>query len=194
MRYVAFLRAINIGGHVVKMAELKKLFEEMGFKSVETFIASGNVIFETTKTDAARLEARIEKQLQKSLGYEVATFVRSEEEIAALANESPFTDEAVSRSRTYNVAFTKSNLGDGHREKVKVYNSDVSDFVARGREVHWLCKVMQSESNFVSARFEKELALKATWRNINTVRRIAAKYPPTSSTQKRRPPGPEKGK
>jgi len=46
-RYVALLRGINLGGHTVKMDRLKKLFEELGLKNVETFIASGNVIFES---------------------------------------------------------------------------------------------------------------------------------------------------
>lgn len=177
MRYIAFLRAINVGGHVVKMTELKKIFEAMGFKSVETFIASGNVIFEAPPTDTAKLESRIEEGLHKALGYEVATFVRSEGEIAAIANHAPFPDAAVSQSARYNVAFTSAELGDTHRQKIKAYDSDVSDFVAHGREVYWLCKVLQSESNFVSGKFEKDLGLQVTWRNINTVRRLAAKYP-----------------
>lgn len=177
MRYIAFLRAINIGGHVVKMAELKKIFEGMGFKSVETFIASGNVIFETPTGDTAKLESKIEKGLEKALGYHVATFVRSEEEIAAIANQCPFPPDAVSRSATYNVAFTSVTLGQMHSEKLKAFNDDVSEFSMRGREIHWLCKVLQSESRFVSGKFEKEMALEATWRNINTVRRLSTKYP-----------------
>ena len=54
-RYVAFLRAINVGGHVVKMERLRALFEDLGFAKVETLIASGNVIFETRAEDAGAL-------------------------------------------------------------------------------------------------------------------------------------------
>ena len=54
-RYVAFLRAINVGGHNTKMAELRRLFEGLGFSGVEAFIASGNVIFETNSRATARL-------------------------------------------------------------------------------------------------------------------------------------------
>jgi Protein of unknown function (DUF1697) len=64
-RYVAFLRAINVGGRVVKMATLKKIFEHLKLAEVETFIASGNVIF-TSPAEAARLETAIEKRPQKS--------------------------------------------------------------------------------------------------------------------------------
>jgi uncharacterized protein (DUF1697 family) len=176
LRYVAFLRAINVGGHVVKMAELKKMFEAMGFKSVETFIASGNVIFDSAATDTAKLERKIEKGLEKALGYEVATFVRTVDELAAIDENCPYSADAVSKSTTYNVAFTNIDLGDTHRAKVKQYDSEVSDFRAKGREVHWLCDVRQSDTDFTGAKFEKEMGLKATWRNINTVRRIVAKY------------------
>lgn len=61
-KYIAFLRAINVGGHNVKMDELKKYFESLGFSNVETFIASGNVIFEASAKDAAKLEKKIESK------------------------------------------------------------------------------------------------------------------------------------
>jgi uncharacterized protein (DUF1697 family) len=75
-RSVAFLRAINVGGHTVKMADLRRSFEALGFGGVATHIASGNVIFETDAGDPAALEDRIEKALQTDLGYRVDTFVR----------------------------------------------------------------------------------------------------------------------
>jgi uncharacterized protein (DUF1697 family) len=68
-RYFAFLRAINVGGgHVVKMDRLRQLFESLGFSNVETFIASGNVIFESSSRNAKNLEAKIEKALIRSAG------------------------------------------------------------------------------------------------------------------------------
>src|SRR5258707_9368831 len=84
-RYVAFLGAINVGGHTVKMADLRRSFEAMGLTSVETFIASGNVGFEAATSDNAALERRIEAGLQADLGYRVDTFVRSSAEVAAIA-------------------------------------------------------------------------------------------------------------
>jgi uncharacterized protein (DUF1697 family) len=179
MRYIAFLRAINIGGHVVKMAELKKHFESMGFESVETFIASGNVIFEAPRQNAHSLEKKIAAGLKAKLGYAVATFVRTEEDLAAIAALEPFTPEAMARTRVVNVAFTSSELGDEHRIRLKAFDDDLSDFAAHGREIYWRCSVSQSESNFQTQKFEKLMGVDATWRNINTVRRLAAKYPIT---------------
>src|SRR4028119_1216147 len=96
MRYVAFLRAINVGGRRVKMNHLRKLFEALGFVNVETFIASGNVIFGSDE-DPQILDRKIEDHLRGSLGYEVATFVGTASELENISRNRPFgpsnTDE-----------------------------------------------------------------------------------------------------
>ena len=88
-RYVAFLRAVNVGGRVVKMDELRRHFADAGFTGVETFIASGNVIFDTTAKPGPALEARIEGALKKALGYDVPTFVRSLADVVTAAERQP---------------------------------------------------------------------------------------------------------
>ena len=89
-KYIALLRAINVGGHTVKMDHLRSLFEAIGLTNVETFIASGNVIFDSRSKDALALERKIEKHLHAELGYEVKTFVRTIPELLAVANYKPF--------------------------------------------------------------------------------------------------------
>src|SRR5882672_8923035 len=89
-KYVAFLRAINVGGHTVKMDHLRLLFEGLGFSNVETFIASGNVIFNSPSKSTTALEKKIEARLQETLGYEVATFIRSTAELGTIASYKPF--------------------------------------------------------------------------------------------------------
>src|SRR5258706_16228553 len=93
-RYVAMLRAINVGGTTVKMERLRALFEQMGLTEVETFIASGNVIFGAGRSKPAALEARIARELEQSLGYAVGVFVRSLAELAAIAQHQPFAAAA----------------------------------------------------------------------------------------------------
>src|ERR1700761_1452901 len=89
-RLIAFLRAINVGGHTVTMTRLRQEFEALGLKDVETFIASGNVIFSARQADTAALAKKIETHLRKALGYEVATFVRTCDEVAAIARYQAF--------------------------------------------------------------------------------------------------------
>ena len=84
-RYIAFLRAINVGGHVVKMELLRQLFTSFGFTGVQTFIASGNIIFDSPGQAPAALEAHIASGLQAALGYPVDAFIRTPAELAQVA-------------------------------------------------------------------------------------------------------------
>jgi uncharacterized protein (DUF1697 family) len=168
-KYVAFLKAINVGGHVVKMDELRELFAALKYSNVETFIASGNVVFETKSAPGQKLEQKIEKHLEAALGYAVGTFVRSMEEIHAISVYKPFSKTGL----VLNVGFTRNTLRDEH---VVGFRTEVDDFHVLGREVYWLCQIRQSDSKFPAKKFEKAIGGEATWRNMNTVVRLAEKY------------------
>ncbi len=174
-RYVAFLRAINVGGRVVKMTRLKQIFEDLKLAEVETFIASGNVIF-TSPADAARLEIHIEKGLQAALGYPVVTFLRSAEELAAVAERDPFGTPVPPGGRIY-VGFLRDPPPASARKRVVALATSTDSFAVDGRELYWLCAVPSMQSIISGATLEKVLGQPATLRNVNTVRRLAAKYP-----------------
>ncbi len=173
-RYVAFLRAINVGGHTVKMDQLRRLFEAIGFMNVETFIASGNVIFDATSTETRALERQIEDSLREALGYEVATFIRTTSEVAEIADYQPFTD---SEGHTLYIAFLAAPPGGEAKQKLLSFANEVDEFHVSGREVYWLCRKTMSESAFSGALLEKTVGMQATLRNSTTVRKIAARYP-----------------
>jgi len=177
-RFIAFLRAINVPGHTVKMDHLRRLFESFGFSNVETFIASGNVVFETTGKNAAALESKIAAGLNKALGYEVATFIRSDAELAAIANHKPFPQSALDAAMALNIAFLAEALDAKRKQKLMALKTEIDDFAVRGREVYWLCRRKQSESTFSNTVLEKTLGAQATLRGANTIRKIADKYPP----------------
>ena len=165
MKYVAFLRAINVGGHIVKMDVLKKLFEKMGFANVQTFIASGNVIFDARSAS----EAKIEKVLREALGYEVRTFLRTPAQLARIA-------EVSAADGTLYVGFMAQDASEDAKRKVQALSTAIDDLHAEGTEVYWLCRTKFSETKLTGAAVEKALGQAATLRNINTVRKIAAKY------------------
>ena len=176
-RAVAFLRAINVGGqHTVQMTRLRELFEGLGLKEVETFIASGNVIFTAPAGSLDALTQKLERHLQKSLGFEVKTFLRTEAEIAAIVRYQPFSPTAIKKAAALNVAFVGAPLDAAARKVVAAFKSDIDDFHVNGREVYWLCRTAQSRSTFSNARFEKQLKIAATFRGIGTVEKLAAKY------------------
>jgi uncharacterized protein (DUF1697 family) len=176
-KYVAFLRAINVGGHTVKMDHLRGCFEALGFSNVETFIASGNVVFDSPARNTKALERKIEVSLLKSLGYAVSTFIRSTAELATIARYQPFADAKLEAAghRLY-VGFMAASPADAAKKKLLSLATEVDDFHVNGNEVYWLCRTKFSESEFSGGRLEKILGLPATLRNSTTVRKLAAKY------------------
>lgn len=176
-RYAAFLRAINVGGHVVKMEALRALFEGLGFTRVETFIASGNVIFETRRAHVRSLESRIEAALLEALGYEVATFVRTLREVSEVTQRLPFTASRVAAAGALNVGLLKEPLDESRRAALLKMKTDIDDIETLGAELYWLCQKKQSESKISNAAFERTLRMKTTFRGMRTLQRLALKYP-----------------
>jgi uncharacterized protein (DUF1697 family) len=171
-RYVAFLRAVNVGGRVVKMDRLRRLFESLGYSGVQTFIASGNVVFESAKAPKA-LEREIEAGLQKAFGFPIATFVRSVDELAAVADHQPFP--AMDGGGLY-VAFLKDAPPESAQRRLLALANDVDDFRVRGREVYWLVRGRFSDSKVAGPVLGKALGTDATVRNSTTVRKMAGKF------------------
>jgi uncharacterized protein (DUF1697 family) len=90
MRYVAFLRGINVGGKaLIRMADLRECVAEVGHDDVATFIASGNVLFSSPSRSAAALEAPLEQAIESRFGLDVRVFVRSGRQLTATAKAIP---------------------------------------------------------------------------------------------------------
>ncbi len=175
-RYITFLRAINVSGHNVKMEELCKIFQEIGFKSVETFIASGNVIFESKVKDSKALEAKIASQLRQTLGYEVPAFIRTDAELAKIAAYKPFSQPELDAAAALNVEFLADPPNSESKKKIMALQTDIDAFTIHEREVYWLCRKKQSDSKFSNAVLERTLGTQSTLRGMNTIRKMAEKY------------------
>jgi uncharacterized protein (DUF1697 family) len=176
-RYVALLRAINVGGHTVKMDRLRALFEEMGFEDVATYIASGNVIFNADTSDVRALEGRIERRLQETLGYDVATFVRTHAELAAIARYTPFRGEDPgAEGNALYIAFLRGSPPAEVQARLLALQTPTDLFHCHDREVYWFLRTKLSESSlFSGAVLEKTLGAPMTMRNITTVRKLTEK-------------------
>lgn len=145
------------------MERLRRLFEELGLDRVETFIASGNVIFDAPRKGLESLGTKIEAHLGKSLGYEVA----------AVADHRAFPEDAVRAAGAYCVAFLGEPLGRAGTAALMALRTDIDEFQVHGREVYWLCRRKQSESTFSNALFERKVGVRATFRSLTTVRKLA---------------------
>jgi uncharacterized protein (DUF1697 family) len=173
-RFVAFLRAINVGGHTVKMDRLRALFQELGLKNVETFIASGNVLFDAPSTGIPKLEKRIEQHLEQALGYEVLTYIRPLASLAAVAADHPF-DSHEADGHALSIGFLKEALDAERSAALKALANGYDEFHLSNQQVYWLCHGRMSDSKLFGKALDRAIGSPATFRNVTTVRRLAAK-------------------
>lgn len=175
-RYVAFLRGINLGKRRLPMSRLAGLFGELGFSDVSTFIASGNVLFSTRKTDRKGLELRIAQHLESGLGYPVDTFLRSAEEVNAIAASRLFSEDGCPGVTIY-VGFMHVAFPPESARKLTAIRTEHDEFRVAGTEYYWLCRVRSSESEVWTLPSMKAIQFpSATVRNMNTVRKLVAKH------------------
>lgn len=154
------------------MSELRGHFEALGLANVSTFIASGNVIFETIARDAAKLEQRIEKHLATKLGYEVDTFVRRDDEVIAATEHVAFPEGTPDGGGIY-VTFYKEAITATTAKKLSAIHSEIDAFHVYGCELYWLCRIKSSHSKIWTSPDVKALRLPTgTMRNLTSLRKL----------------------
>jgi uncharacterized protein (DUF1697 family) len=174
MRYAAFMRGLNLGKRTVKMEELKKLFVKIGFAEVESFIASGNIVFETASKDRTAMERKIEAAIEKKYGWVSETFVRDFGELARVGKAMPF--QGVVDAPTYLVGFLKGPIDADAKKKFLTLASPQDKFAVTGAEIWWYSDISQAESKFNANMFDKALGVRSTWRNLRTIRRMVERW------------------
>jgi len=170
IRYVAFLRGINVGGKTIKMDDLKKLFASLGFTHVTTVLASGNVLFEAINASPGM----IEDKLREAFGSKTSVSLRTYSEIEALIDSDPFGGIPVTRQTRLYVTF----LPNKSRCSLKIpYESPEGDFrilKATDYEVFSVLDLSRGKGTTQAMEIlEKEFGKEITTRNWNTVMKIA---------------------
>lgn len=173
-RYVAFLRALNVGGHTVSMGRLVELFQDLDCRDVTTFIASGNVIF-AADARPARLEQQLDRHLAAELGFPAEAFVRTIPELAAALVQSPFSEAEVGDAFALMIGFLRGRSTPVLIKAVAELSGPTDRLVLEGDTLYWLRTVQESDPK-LAARLDKVLGRPITIRNVNTVRRILAKF------------------
>lgn len=175
-RYAAFLRGMNVAGRRITNDGLRAEFYALGLSEGAIFRASGNVAFEAGDEGPAALTARIEAGLHSSLGYRVATFLRSDEEIRALAAEQPFEAAAIEASKgKLQVLFLSDKPSQAARTEVTGLATDDDQLgFSAARELFWLPKGGTLESELDFKRIDALLGT-STSRTKGTVDQVATK-------------------
>jgi uncharacterized protein (DUF1697 family) len=174
--YAAFLRGMNVGGHRLSNVELRTRFEKLGFSDVQTFRASGNVIFAGAPEPVTELAAHIEAGLERSLGYAVPVFLRSADEVRQIAAHRPFELSSIEASKgKLQVAMLGAKPAAKVREQILAMAGE-EDLLAFGpRELHWLPSggILDTALDFKAI---ERLLGPMTTRTMGTVEQIAVKY------------------
>jgi uncharacterized protein (DUF1697 family) len=172
MKYTAFLRGINVGGkNKIKMETLREICGALGFTNVKTYINSGNIIFETAKTDDKKLAEQIEKAIEKEFALRIKVIVRSITEIENIIKNNPF-DGQFENDKDLHVFFLDDELPEEKRELLLSNNNENEQFAVIGREIFCLLRISVLESLIGKDYIAKKLKVSATARNWRTVNKI----------------------
>ncbi len=175
--HAAFLRGINLGARRrVSGAQLRSLFSELAFDDPDAFRTSGNVVFGAGRESSARLTGRIEKGLADALGYEVVVFLRTADEVRAIAAAQPFPAAAMEASAgKLQVTMLLTKPGKRARDQVLALSTDQDRLAFGDRELYWLPSGGTRDSTLDRKAIE-ELLGSTTMRTMGTLELLAAKY------------------
>lgn len=172
MKYAAFLRGINVGGkNKIKMETLREILSAEGFENVKTYINSGNVIFETSKSDDKKLAEQIEKAIEKEFGLNIKTMVRSTDEIKNIVENNPF-DGQFENDKDLHVFFLDEQMSNEKRDLLLSNNNENEKYFVRDREIFCLLKISVLDSLMGKDYIGKKLKVSATARNWRTVNKV----------------------
>jgi uncharacterized protein (DUF1697 family) len=171
-RYVAFLRAVNVGGRRVAMGRLRDELTALGYDDVSTYINSGNAIFRAGGHRDA-LVAEIEARLGAAFGFEIPTVLRTDDEVSALAERRPFGPPA--DGHTHLVVLLRRRPTAAQARAVEALTGDVDRLVVDGTEVHWHIAGKQMDSALKDRDWKALGDQPTTTRNHTMLVKLAAK-------------------
>jgi len=172
--YIALLRGINVSGNkIIKMQDLKTMFQSLEFQNVRTYIQSGNVLFEHDKDSADRLSGIIEQRIKEVFGFEVLVILRTLAELENSIGNNPFELSEKEEFKRLYVSFMSSEPSAEALEKLHPYMDGPDKIRFVGREMYVLYEVSVSQSALFKVPMDKILGMPVTTRNWNTVNKLA---------------------
>jgi len=170
-KYISILRGINVGGSKkILMADLKSLFEKLEFLNIQTYIQSGNVIFDSAqKRTNAILEQKIQKAISETFGFDVPVIIRTVEELTESIANNPFWKEKDADIDRLHLTFLKELPSKEKLDKLKTLTFGPDRFEIIGKNAFIFCSAGYSDSKLTNQFFENKLGTSATTRNWKTV-------------------------
>ena len=169
--YISLLRGINVSGQkIIKIDELKKMYESCGFRNVKSYIQSGNIIFETPSGTPEKLVKMIEKRIKDLFSFDVTVIMRTPDEFEKITRVNPFA-KTKPVEKLY-VTFLSETINERKTELLIKYKSDKEDFGLIGNELYLYYPDGAGRTKLTNNIIESKLGVKATTRNWNTVNKL----------------------
>jgi uncharacterized protein (DUF1697 family) len=173
LTYVALLRGINLGPNKrVKMDALRKSFESLGLKNVQTYIQSGNVVFRAGKTSSAALRKRIEERIIKDFGFSALTILRSQEELDRVVKANPFVKQHGASPESLHVVFLAETPETAVLKQLEGLTKAPDISCCLGQEIYLHLPNGYAKSSMLHNPLERTLLTRATTRNWRTVNNV----------------------
>jgi uncharacterized protein (DUF1697 family) len=170
--FVSFLRGVNLGGRTIKMDVLRALYESLGLKNVQTYIASGNVVFTTTARDVQRLSKRIEEAIKKQFGFQVNVLLRTPAELRECIANNPFAARENIEPGKLLVTFLGAEPTKDAQTKLETANVAPDEVHIVGREMFIYFPNGQGRATLKWTLVDKTLGTANSGRNMNTVTKL----------------------
>jgi uncharacterized protein (DUF1697 family) len=170
---ISLLRGINVGGHkLVKMDSLRAMYESLGFRDVQTYVQSGNVVFRTTARDLAGLATRIELKIEQTHGFRPSVIIRSTSELREAIARNPFAGRKDIDFSKLLLTFLAVDPAPEAREKILAIKADPEELRIEGREVYAYLPNGFGRAKLSHTIIERTLKTPGTGRNWNTVTKL----------------------
>ncbi|MFV1983264.1 MAG: DUF1697 domain-containing protein [Thiohalomonadales bacterium] len=174
MNYISILRGINVSGQKkIKMADLKLLFESLGFENVVTYIQSGNVLFNTKTKNKADLKSIIEQAIKKTYKFHVPVIIRSKNDFKKIINNLPFKSIDTEKNGTIVlVTFLSDKPSKDKYTEIQQYVKSPEKLVIKDKEVYLYCPNGYGKSKLSNNFIENKLSVEATTRSWKSIHKI----------------------
>lgn len=169
------LRGINVSGKkMIKMDALRNMYSGIGFKNVQTYIQSGNVVFQEKIAKVQDLEKKISNEIMKTFGFEVPVLVQGLAEIKEIVRNNPFVRERKEEEKCLHVTFLSSVPLKENIEKINRSLYFPDEFIWKGKAVLLYCPGGYGKTKLTNTFFENRLKVTATTRNWKTCNELVS--------------------
>jgi uncharacterized protein (DUF1697 family) len=171
--YISILRGINVSGHrMIKMDALRQLFADLGFQNIQTYIQSGNIVFQDKKTDQRKLEKKIAKAITDKFSFDVPVIVKEFDELKQILSDNPFLTDNTKDTAHLHITFLADKPDQVNFDKIKDRQYQADEFHLVDKAIYLYCPNSYSNSKLTNSFFETKLKVTTTTRNWKTTNEL----------------------